>query len=136
MIRGFAALKRRLDRLWQAHQARLAEQEAERERQAEAGRMAALLRAGLARAGIDPDTVPAMRRYERAIAAAADPPPEPPSPARDPAAWLRAKFLDIRERHRERPLDLADASPAQLFAVYCFDPDAPDLGGLCGVPSG
>jgi hypothetical protein len=40
--------------------------------------------------------------------------------------------LRIVQHHRDRPLDLATASPTELFAVYCFVPDAPGVAYLAG----
>lgn len=141
MRRGLSS---RLDRLWRDYRLRIAEQERLREARQQAGErdrgLAACLRAGLARAGIDPARVPALRRYDQETAALARPEPGLPSglqsPENDAVAWLYGKLLRTVERHRERPLDLATATPAELFALYCFRPAASGLSGSGGAPGG
>ena len=84
------------------------------------------MRAGLRRAGVDPATVPAMQLYEPGSLFA--PRPEPPPPPPDsPVDRMRQKLLRIVECHREQPIDLDQASPMELFALYCFIPDAPGV---------
>jgi hypothetical protein len=81
------------------------------------------------------DIAPAMGAIVRAVAAAAVTPydgaelaPWPPPQTREER--LRQMLLGIVRRHREHPIDLDDASPMELFAVYCFDPDAFGVGCL------
>lgn len=120
MLRG---LRRRLDRLWEAYQ----REKAARDRRGVREKFVAAIRSGLVDAGIDPASVPAMRLWEPGGCAA--PRPEPPSrpPPDDPVAWLRTKLLAIVERCRNTPLDLAKATQTELFAMYCFIPDAPGV---------
>jgi len=127
MLRG---LRRRLDRLWVAHQREKAMRE--RNRRGVREKFVAAIRAGLLDAGIDPASAPAMRPYEPGGCFA--PRPEPPSrpPAESPTERLRARLLAIVERCREQPLDLAKATPFELFAMYCFIPDAPGVAYLIG----
>jgi hypothetical protein len=129
MLRG---LRRRLDKLWDAHQRETAIRDAARNRHGVRERFLAAIRAGLTRNGIDPSTVPSMRVYEPGNVFG--PRPEPPSgPSPDsPAARLREKLLRIVECHRDEPLDLAKATPMELFAIYCFVPDAPGVTYLTG----
>ena len=111
-------LLRRLDRVaavvegWQrAHD----EQEAHREaRELFLG----LLRGGLRDAGIDPAAVPAMRRFD-----APDPPADPPVRCRPLHAReaFFAKLAELARRCRQDPPSLTEATPLQLFAMYCFD---------------
>ena len=42
---------------------------------------------------------------------------------------MREKMLPIRDCHAT-PLDLAKATPFELFAVYCFLPDRPGVAYL------
>jgi hypothetical protein len=77
MLRG---LRRRLDRLWEVHQHDKALREAARQREQAREKFAAILRAGLTRAGIDPATVPAMRYCGEPD------PPSPTEPYRPPSA--------------------------------------------------
>jgi len=115
-------LRRRLDRLWQASQYRQSVSDSRDLHE----RFIAAVRAGLRRAGIEPATVPAMRLYEPG--SLFGPRPEPPPPPPDsPAERLRQKLLRIVECHREHPIDLDQASPMELFALYCFVPDAPGV---------
>ena len=119
-------LRRRLDRLWVVYQREKAYCESVSNRHAVREKFAAAVRAGLTRAGIDPATVPAMRRYDDPddfFAQQANPPPPPETPA----DRLRAKLLRILDHHRDHPLDLATATPMELFALYCFVPDAPGV---------
>jgi hypothetical protein len=123
VLRG---LRRRLDKLWVAYQREKALRDSVGDRERAGKKFEAALRAGLARAGIDPATVPAMRLYDE---------PEPPSsrgPYRPPGPVeiFREKMLRIIRHHREHPLDLNTASPMDLFAMYCFIPDAPGVSYL------
>jgi hypothetical protein len=111
-------LLRRLDRVaavvegWQrAHD----EQKAHREARE---LFVALLMGGLRDAGIDPATVPAMRRFD-----APKPPVDPPVHRRPLHARdvFFAKLAELARRCRQDPPSLADATPLQLFAMYCFD---------------
>jgi hypothetical protein len=123
VLRG---LRRRLDRLWVVYQREKAYRDSVRAGQDANEKFVKALRAGLTRAGIDPATVPAMRRCDE---------PDPPAPREPyrppgPAARLREKLLRIVRDHREHPLDINTASPMELFAVYCFIPDAPGVSYL------
>jgi hypothetical protein len=112
------ALRRRLDRVaavvegWQrAHDEEKAQREA---RELFVG----LLTGGLSDAGIDPATVPAMRRFDAPQPRVDPPVHRRPLQARD--AFF-AKLAEIARRCRQDPPSLADATPLQLFAMYCFD---------------
>jgi hypothetical protein len=76
-----------------------------------------LLMGGLCDHGIDPATVPAMRRFDEPE------PAPPPISLRPPNARARffAEIARLRRRCLQRPVDLARATPMELFAVYCFD---------------
>jgi hypothetical protein len=54
-----------------------------------------------------------------------EPPSRPPSDG--PVESFREKLLAIVERCRNTPLDLAKATQTELFAMYCFIPDAPGV---------
>jgi len=128
VLRG---LSRRLDRLWQEHQYRRSVGDRHRDSHDLHERFIATVRAGLCRAGIDPATVRAMRLYEPGSVFA--PRPEPPPPPPDsPVERVRQKLLRVIECHREHPIDLDKASPMELFALYCFVPDAPGVAYLAG----
>ena len=129
MLRG---LKRRLDKLWDAHQREKAIRDAAHHRRGARENFLAAIRAGLTRNGIDPASVPAMQPFEPG--GVFGPRPEPPSqpPPDSPAAGLREKLLSVIQRHREHPLDLARASLMELFALYCFVPDRPGVAYLTG----
>jgi hypothetical protein len=116
--------------MWDEYRREKAMCEAACSRQGVREKFVATLRAGLTRAGIDPAAVPAMCLYEPGGVFA--PRPEPPSrpPPDGPAERLRAKLLRIVDHHREHPIDLATATPMELFAVYCFVPDAPGVAYL------
>jgi hypothetical protein len=122
MLRG---LKRRLDRLWAAHRRATAYRDSLESRARSRELMVAAVRAGLARAGIDPDSVAAIRGYE----------PEPPMPRErsrpaGPLELLREQLLRMRRSDEEHPIDLDQASIIELFATYCFIPDAPGISYL------
>ena len=122
------ALLRRLDRVaavidgW--HAARDAQQEERRARELFHGR----LLGGLRDAGIDPATVPAMRRFDQP-----EPADDPPSRFRPPDVRdaFFAKLAALRDRCRQYPPPLARATPMELFAMYCFDESllSPETGG-------
>jgi hypothetical protein len=125
VLRG---LRRRLDRLWVAYQREKAYRDSVRNRHGVHERFVAALRAGLTRAGIDPQAVPAMHRYDEPEPLPSHEAYRPPGPAER----QREKLLRIVHHHRERPLDLDTASPMELFAVYCFIADAPGVSYLTG----
>ncbi len=107
------ALEQRLERLaaWFNHE----KEHAEREDEAFALRrtIAAMVRDGLSRAGIDPDTVPVLRRVEAS-------PASPPVRARRPPSELRLLYERLRRYRDGPPPDPAKASLMQLFAAYCM----------------
>jgi hypothetical protein len=119
VLRG---LRRRLDRLWAAHQRVAAVRDDEAERLNARAIFVRTLRAGLVHAGIDPATVPALRRFDGRHAFAGAAPAYPPSD--DPIAMLRDQLSRLARHCRERPFDLNSASPMALFAAYCFDETA------------
>jgi hypothetical protein len=95
----------------------------------QAGRkvIAALIRAGLERAGVDPAEAVTLRRYE---ALEPLPPPRPPSLRRvDPRQAFIEKMQALAERMRGHPPSLANASPAELFAYYCLGDGAKPVPG-------
>src|SRR5579864_8217815 len=98
MLRG---LKRRLDKLWDAHQRDKAIRDAAHHRRGARENFLAAVRAGLTRNGIDPASVPAMQPFEPG--GVFGPRPEPPSqPLPDsPAARLREKLLRIVQHRSE-----------------------------------
>jgi len=112
-------LERRLARAEAGAERIAALRDAGRE-QEEAARLrdtiAAAIRAGLIAAGLDPEEAACLRRHNESMSA--PPPPPPPSPEDDPIEWLEAKFARYAECAREDPPDLAEASMAELFAVY------------------
>jgi hypothetical protein len=118
MGRRLQSLERRLTRL-----ARIVDgwrEELEHQRDLQAGRkvIAALIRAGLERAGLDPAEAVTLRRYE---ALEPLPPPRPPLLRRvDPRQVFVEKMRALAERMRGDPPSLSDASPAELFAYYCL----------------
>jgi hypothetical protein len=114
VLRG---LRRRLDRLWAVYRHEAAAREAEHDQRSCRESFVATLRAGLARARVDPATVPAMRRFDMPDPA----PPPPPDHSRGPLDAFCDQLSKIVGRHRDRPLDLGIATPLELFAVYCFD---------------
>jgi hypothetical protein len=114
MLRG---LRRRLDRLWAIHQHEKAACQAEEDRRSVRASFVAALRAGLARAGIDPATLPVMRRFDPPDAA----PPATPARPPGPLERLHAELSRLARGCREHPPVLTNASPMELFAMYCFD---------------
>ena len=124
MLRG---LERRLRRLEEQFGRRAAERDQERDVLRARKIVAKAIRAGLTQAGIDPNDAPALRRLEQ---------PEP-MPRADTAGWpaggdgprdiFYRRLAALARRYREKPPDLANASPAMLFAAYCFGeaPPAP-----------
>jgi hypothetical protein len=88
----------------------------ERDRLAARDIAARVMRWGLAKAGIDPRTVPALRRIEEAE----PPPPTPAAALPNPRDRLIAKLVRLRRRPGQPPLDPATATPAQLLAAICF----------------
>jgi len=116
VLRG---LRRRLDRLWAGYRREAEASDAERDVLDVRAKVAAAIRAGLAYNGIDPDSVPALRRLEQ---------PEPASRAMSvappgPLELFRDRMRTLARRCREYPPKLADATPAELFAVFCFGDD-------------
>jgi hypothetical protein len=114
VLRG---LKRRLDRLWVAHQRERAIRDAASNRHDMREAFVAALRAGLTRAGIDPASLPVMRRFDPPETA----PPEPAARPPGPLERLHAELSRIARACREHPPVLTNASPIELFAMYCFD---------------
>ena len=119
--------RRRLDgfeRRLAALHADLAGWQDDPERSAEArerrAMLAALLRAGLQRAGLDPGEAAALRRLE-----APEPPPPFIHPLRRLAQRRRRSPVDTLEAmtarfHRGPPPKLSDASAMHLVGYYCF----------------
>lgn len=128
MLRG---LERRLERLWTAYRREAAAREAERDERDLRWKLVDTIRAGLARAGIDPATVPALRRFEQPdLVAGPAPPREPAIRAPGPLGRLHGELSRIVRFYRDHPFDLDTATPIDLLAMYCFD-DAP-----AAAPSG
>ena len=130
MLRG---LRRRLDRLWEPYRRAKEANAAEHNSRTTLERFVLTVRAGLVRAGVDPKSVPAMRQYEPGgflhdVVGIGAPPRQPPPEPETPVERLRAKLLRILDHHRDRPIDLDRATPMELFALYCFVPDAPGVG--------
>jgi hypothetical protein len=119
MLRG---LRRRLDRLWAEYR----REKAARRREGALDVLYDAVSAEVTRAGLDPDTVPALRSY----AETRNPPPLPDRQSFDPLQRLRDKLLAIVERHRREPLDPEHATLLELFAVRCFLPDEPGIAYL------
>jgi len=110
-------LLRRLDRVAAVVERCQAARDREEEHRRSRELFVGLLMGGLRDHGIDPATVPAMRRFDEPEPA---PPPvslKPPN-ARD---LLFAKIAQLRRRCLQHPPDLARATPMELFALYCFD---------------
>jgi hypothetical protein len=130
VLRG---LKRRLDRLWTAYQHEKSFRTRECNRRSFRENFVKAIRIGLARAGIDPATVPVMRHFAedgflaRAGLLGPRPEPAPRPPPRSPVEKLREELLSIVRRCRDEPLDLNKATPFELFAVYAFVEDAPGV---------
>jgi len=55
------------------------------------------------------------------------PKPAPRPPPRSPVEKLLEELLGIVRRCRDEPLDLNQATPFELFAVYAFVEDAPGV---------
>jgi hypothetical protein len=127
MHRRLEALERRLVRLTRIVRAWSAPEEHRRALHRARKVIAELTREGMRRAGVDPDDAVTLRGFDT---------PEPPLPARRPP-WRppdpREVFLDkieaLAERLRGRPPDLANASPAMLFAYYCLGDGAVEAPG-------
>ena len=118
MTRRLQSLERRLARLTQTVNGWI--EEARRERDLCAGRkvIAAMIRAGLERAGLDPAQAATLRRYE---ALEPLPPQRPPMLRRvDPRQAFAEKMQALARRMRGHPPALASASAAELLAYYCF----------------
>jgi hypothetical protein len=113
------ALRRRLDRLWEAHQ----REKRARQRAGAFDVCYEAVHAEAIRDGIDPKTIPALRDY----AEARRPLPAPAQPSSDPIQWLREKLLAVVERHRREPIDPEHATLIELFALHCFIPDEPGV---------
>jgi len=111
-------LLRRLRRLAAAVERRRPDLEYRRNLRAARQLVAGTIRAGLARAGLDPDAAPALHRFVQP-----DPLPWPDTVAPPgPVARLTERLMALARRRREAPPpDLAEASPAMLLAAYCFD---------------
>lgn len=83
-------------------------------------RMVETIRAGLIRAGLDPADAACLNR---------EPEPTPYVPPASPAGddpideleWRFARYIDCA---RDEPPDLAQASMAELYAVYCLGVEA------------
>ena len=89
--------------------------------------VAKIIRAGLRQAGLDPNEAVALRRFEQ-------PEPAPRSGAAGqpggagPLDILYERLLALVPRRPEDMPDLATASPAKLFAAYCFAGDLAEGG--------
>ena len=127
-MRGLERRLRRLEALvgrWAAERSREADTLGARQI------VAKIIRAGLKQAGLDPNEAVALRRFEQ-------PEPEPEPTPRSGAAGqpggagpldiLYERLLALVPRRPEDMPDLATASPAKLFAAYCFAGD-PAEGG-------
>jgi hypothetical protein len=126
MHRRLAPFERRLARLAGVLRAWSRDPETEHRERARREAIAGLLRAGLVRAGVDPDEAAALRHLED---------PNWPSPFRRPPAFVNP-LRRLAERTRPRSLvellceasrryqqsrpDLREASPLQLIGYYCF----------------
>jgi hypothetical protein len=114
VLRG---LRRRLERLWAVHQWERAAEDEQREAAGVRNRFLAVLRAGLARAGIDPASLPVMRRFD-------EPEDAPPATAARPPHPFDKLYGELSRLARGgcgSPAELANASAMTLFALYCFD---------------
>ena len=121
------SLLRRLDRVAAAVDRSQAARDARQDQYRARELFHGLLLGGLRDAGIDPATVPAMRRFDEPAPSAA-----PALRVRPPDARERffAKLARLARRCRQNPPPLARATPMELFAIYCFDADvSPASGG-------
>lgn len=121
-------LLRRLDRVAAVVEGWRSARDEQQERREARELFLGLLTGGLRDAGIDPATVPAMRRFD-----APAPPTDPPIHRGPPDARdaFFASLTELARRCRQDPPSLADATPLQLFAMYCFD-DSPVADGPAG----
>lgn len=122
MLRG---LERRLRRLEEQFDRLAAERDHGRDVLKARKIIAQAIRAGLVRAGLDPDKAPALRRLEQ---------PDPPHPQTadrpagsdgGPVDVFYGRLFALARRYRDKPPDLANASPAMLFAAYCIGDATP-----------
>jgi hypothetical protein len=120
MYRRLREFERRLARLSAVLNAWSGNDERQRRQRETHKVLAAMLRAGLESAGIDPDEVSALRRLET---------PEPAPPSEHPLRRLAQRqqprtFLDVicdlTRRFHTMPPDLHGASAAHLIGYYCF----------------
>jgi hypothetical protein len=119
--------------LWQAYQQRVAARKAARDARQSREDLVNAVRAGLKWAGIDPATVPALRRYEPGgFYGPHDPPSRSPLLEDGAVERFRQRLVEIVECCRDEPLDLATATLTELFAVYCFIPDMPGVAYYTG----
>ena len=79
--------------------------------------IAETIREGLRRAGLDPAEAVTLRHLEEDAAA---PLPAPGRIFRDPREAFFTRIRALAERLRGHPPSLANASPAELLAYYCF----------------
>jgi hypothetical protein len=116
MRRRLEAFERRLARVAGIVRAAALQQAELRRVYAMRRRIAALIREGLERAGIDPALAPQLRQLE-----APEPPPARSSWQRpDPREAFFDKLRILAERLRGHPPPLATAAPIALLAYYCF----------------
>ena len=128
MRRRLEQFERRLAALKATLEAWAADREEDRRAREQRARIAALLRAGLEQAGLDPDESPSLRHIET---------PEPPAkPAVHPLRRLAERerpltlgeaLYDMTRRHHKGPApDLRHASVMELIGYYCFGAGNPD----------
>jgi hypothetical protein len=120
LLPGLKALDRRLRRVAALVERLKPDLEFRRDLMAARQMVAKAIRAGLAKAGIDPNDVPALQRFE-----VPEPPPLPgpigPAGAEpDPRSILYDKLKVLAQRCREHPPTPAECSPAMVFAMSCF----------------
>jgi hypothetical protein len=119
LLPGLKALDRRLRRVTALVEKLKPDLDHHRHLMAARRKVAAAIHAGLAEAGIDPDRVPVLRRFEQL---------EPPVPApagpeggeSDPRQILYEQLARLAQRCREHPPTPAECSPAMLYAMVCF----------------